>query len=493
MRAARSFSAFLPLLVLALCSCKSSNPANAAQASAPKPTPLTTIPTTQGGIIEYGSVAGATTLPAAMANVLSQMHQACGEKPSVGQVFRVKGSNSAGVIFTVVDHAQGNRQLAGMVIAAQTAPNQMEAAVVSDSADRFAQTANPMLQQLYAVWHPGQTQPASGTSGSSGSASTASTASPAPPVPLHTVTAPDNSASLGVPDGWTLNPQSGQGAIIVKGPNGEQIGMNMNRPAVDPTNPFQVNMARQRYSVIVPGSVVYAFRGDLTKEFVNVFQAWRKAGGQGPAQMQVDTIVPMQAPKGSHCVQATGHIDPDGKGMQAFNDMMCANDPVPAYGGYGVTLYHAMLPNAVADKEQGLQKAIISSYKENAQVVSQQINAQLNQKQQMDQQTLANAQQYVNQIHQIGAQATARMNATEAANDAQHAGYWAQQSSNAQNSAGFSNYLLDQSVVQNNNVGGTGAVGHTTEWNSAANAMVQANPNKYEIVNTPNYWQGVDY
>ena len=37
--------------------------------------------------------------------------------------------------------------------------------------------------------------------------------------------------------------------------------------------------------------------------------------------------------------------------MQTFNDMMCASDPVPAYGGYGVTLYHCMLPNAVADKE----------------------------------------------------------------------------------------------------------------------------------------------
>jgi hypothetical protein len=48
-------------------------------------------------------------------------------------------------------------------------------------------------------------------------------------------------------------------------------------------------------------------------------------------------------------------------------------------------------------------------------------------------------------------------------------------------------------VVQNNNVNGTGAVGHATVWNSTANAMVQANPNKYEIVNTPNYWQGVDY
>ena len=85
------------------------------------------------------------------------------------------------------------------------------------------------------------------------------------------------------------------------------------------------------------------------------------------------------------------------------------------------------------------------------------------------------------------------MNATEAANNAQHAGYWAQQDSNARNSSGFSNYLLDQSVVQNNNVRGTGVVGHSTEWNSTANAMVQANPNKYEIVNTPNYWQGVDY
>jgi len=85
------------------------------------------------------------------------------------------------------------------------------------------------------------------------------------------------------------------------------------------------------------------------------------------------------------------------------------------------------------------------------------------------------------------------MNATEAANDAQHAGYRSQQNTNAQNSAGFSNYLLDQSVVQNNNVNGTGAVGHATVWNSTANAMVQANPNKYEIVNTPNYWQGVDY
>jgi hypothetical protein len=312
-------------------------------------------------------------------------------------------------------------------------------------------------------------------------------------VPLHTVTAADNSASLGVPGGWTLDPSSGRGAIIVRGPNGEQLGMDMVRPAVDPTNPFQVNMQRQHYNVIVPGSVVYAFRGDLMKEFSNVFQAWRRAGGQGPAQIQVDKIEPMQAAQGNHCVHAMGHMDPDGKGMQSFNDMMCAMDPNPSYGGYSVLLDHALLPNAVADKEQDLQKAIIATYKVNAQVVNQQMAAQKQQKQQSDQQIRASAQQYVNQIHQIGQQATARMNATEAANDAQHAGYFAQQNSNAQNAAGFSNYLLDQSVVQNNNVGGTGAVGHATVWNATAGALVKANPNKYEIVDTPNYWQGVDY
>ena len=58
--------------------------------------------------------------------------------------------------------------------------------------------------------------------------------------------------------------------------------------------------------------------------------------------------------------------------------------------------------------------------------------------------------------------------------------------SEARNDAGFDNYLLDQSVVSN-------GAGHTTMWNSEANRLVQANPNKYQIVDTPNYWQGVDY
>jgi hypothetical protein len=279
----------------------------------------------------------------------------------------------------------------------------------------------------------------------------------------------------------------------VTGANGEQVGLGMNRGGIDPTNPFQVRMAQGHYSLIPPGTVVYAFRGDVTKEFTNLLQAWRRAGGQGPAQIQITSIQSMPTSPGNHCAQASGQMDPDGRGMQAFSTSICASDPTRDDGSYFLMVNHALFPLAVVEKDKDLFTAILKTYQPNVQVINQQDGALLRQKQQSDQQTLAWGQQYVNQIHQIGQQATARMNATEAANDAQHAGYWAQQNTNARNSAGFSNYLLDQSVVQNNNVGGTGAVGHATLWHSNAAALVKVNPNKWEIVNTPNYWKGIDY
>jgi len=336
------------------------------------------------------------------------------------------------------------------------------------------------------------TPAASTTAGGTGSAPTQGLTSGSP-TPLHRVSAPDNSASLSVPNGWAVQPNSGWGAIIVKGPNGEQIGLGMNKGAVDPTNAWQARMAAAHYSVVMPGSLVCPFRGDVTKEFANLFQAWRKSGGVGPAQIQIDAVKQMPTNPGNHCAQVSGQMDPDGKGMQAFIDLMCATDPTPDYGIYSVILNHALYPLAVFDKEKGALNAILLTYQPNPQVISQENAALLAKKKQSDQQTLAMAQIQVNHIKAIGAQATATFNATEQRNDAQHAGYWAQQNTNARNSAGFSNYLLDQSVVQNNNVRGTGAVGHATLWNSDANALVKANPNKWEIVNTPNYWKGIDY
>ena len=287
-----------------------------------------------------------------MGFVLRSVHNDCGERPQVGNLFQVRGTNSVAVFFTVVNRAHGNKPVAGMIIAAQTGSNQFEAGLVSDSADRFSQSVNPMLQQLFGVWHPGGT-PAASTASGGGPAPTQGSASGSP-VPLHRVTAPDNSVALSVPAGWTVNPNSGRGAIIVMGSNGEQIGLGMNRGGIDPTNPFRVRMAQQRYSLIPPGTVVYAFRGDVTKEFTNLLQAWRRAGGQGPARIEITSIQPMPTSPGNHCAQASGQMDPDGRGMQAFNTSICASDPTRDYGSYSIMVNHALFPLAVVDKDKEL-------------------------------------------------------------------------------------------------------------------------------------------
>ena len=114
---------------------------------------------------------------------------------------------------------------------------------------------------------------------------------------------------------------------------------------------------------------------------------------------------------------------------------------------------------------------------------------QAQQKAASDQAIMRNAQQQINQIHQIGAQATARYNATQATIDAQRASYWAQQDSNAKNGAGFSNYPLDQTVIRDVQDPNT----HVTVWNRTADAWQKAYPDRVEEVPTAQYIKGQDY
>lgn len=461
-------------------------------------TPLTTIDMPQGGRIVYGTVDGVTPQVTAMVRILRIMHQNCGERPQIGNVFKMRGTDSAGLFFTVVNHPAGNVQVAGLIIASQSAPGQ--AALVSDRADRFGQTVNPMLTKLFSVWHPGNVSDAFAPSqGGGGAAPTtavepskpAHTAAPAahagPAAKLNSVTAPDNSASISIPDGWQLDPRSGRGTIIVTGPRGEVLAANMMHNAVDPTSQWQRNFWRQG-GTPPPGSVVYPYHGNLAKAFPDMFQAWRRSNGLGPAKLQIDEIKSLPEKSTMECVTATGQIDADGKGPQAINDMMCAIPPLD-FGGYTITLWHASIPVALAAEEHDTQQAMIGSYKENQEVINQQMAQQAQQKAASDHAIMQNAQQQVDRIHQIGAQATARYNATQAANDAQHASYWAQQDNNARQGQGFSNYLLDQTVVRDNQYPDV----HATVSNSTATWLQQSFPNRVEEVPTSQYIQSQDY
>ena len=483
----RRFTATLSLVVVVLCACKTRTQAATTQAPPPR-IPITHLDSPEGGMIMYGTVDGAATQPAAMSKILRIVHENCGDKPQIGKVFRFRGTDTVGVFFTVVNHPGGNKHVAGLVIAAASGPQQVEAALISDEASRFGKTVNPMIQQLFGVWHPGGAARASASAGPARPSGGAS----AEPAALHQIVLPDRSASVAIPDGWHIDPTSGGGTIGVNGPHKEFIYLNASLSAIDPRDPAvrQGRMMAQRYGGGAPDNRVYLPYGvNLPQAFVTLYRDAQRRNNLPVPTIQIGNS--SQIP-GKPCASLEGtQIGGPNPGTFKFFGVFC-EDP-PQYGMWMASFFLALLPESVAAQEHDTAQAILSSFQVNRQVVNAQASAY--------------AAPAIDAIHRIGREATARYNATQAANDAQHAGYWAQQNANAaqhsewnasqnnnaRNGQGFSNYILDQTVVQDNNMYGNGTVGHGTVWNSTADALIKADPNRFESVDTPNYWQGTDY
>jgi hypothetical protein len=491
-------SAFLTLAFLCLCANKS----GAQVQVTPPPTPMTHLDAAQGGKIVYGTVDGATTQAAAMSSVLREVHSNCGEKPQIGKVFQFKGTNTIGVFFTVTNHPGGDKKMAGLVLSAASGPRQVDAAMISNDALLFGKTANPMMRQLFGVWRPGKQPAASGTKKTANTPS----AGTAPAAGMHTVVAPDNSASMSVAGGWQLNPHSGGSTMILNGPNGELAVWGAVGNVVDPYNPQQVQAVR---AGIYRGTrtILYSYPEDLEEAYPELWQAWRRAINLPPARLQVDSIQPLQMdPQKGRGVFVIGHIDQDGQGTKKLFDIFCIS-PQTQWGAYTLHSTFNIMTDAQFKQEQNTVMAMMQSVKVDQQVMSRQLQQMLAQKQASDQAIMQNAQRQIQNIRNIGAQATARYNATQAANAAQQANWEAGQHANeaqqanweagqdaqARNNQNFSNYLLDQTVVQDNNMYNNGTVGHGTVWNSTADALVKTDPDRFEYVDKPNFWEGTDF
>jgi len=415
-----------------------------------------------GGVIVYG-VVNADNTAVAMGSILHTVQNNCGERPQVGQVFRVRGSNTDAVFFTVTNHSHGDKQVAGLIIASQSGPNQVEAAMLSGDANRFSSTLNPMLKRLSSEWHPNE-RTQSGRRAS------------APPRPMQRAMLPDRSATVSVPNGWMVKGGGGTATIIETNYNAI-ININMVRGATNPGG-RQYGPSTGMGAKIVYPSNIDPVRGaaGLIKEFYHL--------SNQNLDFRVENANLIAGPPRQRCVNAIGHgmlgnhPNLSVKDYWEMEALVCTTAP-NNMGEYTVTLTLSEIDPRFADRERATVAAIFMSYEVDQAVVAGQAGAI--------------AAPAIAAIHQIGANATARMKANDIANDKQHADWNAQQDLNSRKIQGFSNYILDQSVVQNNNVYGTGAVGHSTEWNSVANALVKADPKKYEIVNYPNFWEGTDY
>jgi hypothetical protein len=437
-------------------------------------TRLTTLQGTQGGTIVYGLVDGATTPASAMARILHNVQNNCGDKPQVGRVFRVRGSDSDAVFFTVTNRAQGNQPVAGELIAAPTGPKTVEAALVSDSAARFGTTMNPLLKQLFGVWHPGEGGEAGGR---------ASGSRPAPPEPLHQVWNQDHSALIAIPTGWKVQGNGGT-TLVIEGNYNAMINLNLVRGAT--ANPYY-----RPYGGMTTGmgvKMVYPANVDPVRAFPGFIREFYRVNNQR-IDFRMASAEQMAGPPGQRCVHAIGHglllgatrpppPNITEKDYWEMEFLACTTAP-NRMGDYTVTISTYEIDPRFVDRYRATMAAILQSYQVNQAVVSQEANVI--------------AAPAIDAIHRIGAEATARMKANDIANDQQHADWRQGEDNISRNTQSFSNYLLDQTVVQDNNMYGNGTIGHGTLWNAEADALVKHDPNRYEYVTTPNYWRGTDY
>jgi len=429
-------------------------------------TALNTIDNPGGGKIVYGHVNGATTEPAAMGDILRSLHSQYGDRPQVGRVFQVRGTNSVAVFFTLVKRTQGNTHVAGMLIVSKAGGDNVEAAVVSDDATRFGSTINPMLKTLFAAWHPG------------GGAQGPATGSNASAAQLRTVTLQDNSASVGLPEGWNLTPQSGMGTIIAQGPNGEAVAlgypflaMDLRNPRVQRTQAWAQGAGR---NTVYGRTLYYPYGGDLGKTFVDLNAMFRQKNGLPVPSVQIASESPVPAPGAGRCARITGQVDPqDGKGPREMNMVFCQGAEAPA-GTYINLAYYTAVPVAHADRERATMGAILASFNVNQSVVNAQAGAI--------------AKPAIDAIHEIGRRAAQQAADAHAMEDAHNRSVEARWDAQDKSNQAFSNYLLDQTVIQDN-----AQNTHETVWNQTADALVKNNPDRYQYVNTPNYWKGVDY
>jgi hypothetical protein len=421
---------------------------------------LKTIDNPGGGQIVYGPVAGQTSMQGAMGAMLRNVHSRFGERPQIGRFFQSGGSDSVATFFTVMAKSQGGKHIAGMVIVSMPSGGPPTGAIVYDDAQRFGTTANPMLKKLNEVWHVDSAKPTAASG-----ASVPATNVP----PLQQTPFPDGSGSIGLPAGWQIT-SAGKGVVNAVGPNSESIHFGLYFPILDPRNPQ--NQMSLRSGRPLPGMyTAYPSGGDLVQAFLAVVQQVHQKQHAAMPTINITSSKKMPtSPTETDSVLLTADIDShDGKGLMAWSLLVSALRPITG-GTWAITVNQGSLPKRLADQEWPTITAIANSWRLNGAVIQAQTQAE------------------IGRIKQIGANSKAQADAAHAAEDAHNASVEARWDSQARSNQNFSNYLLDQTVVQDNNTGG-----HATVWNQAADSLVKADPNRYQYVQSPDFLKGIDY
>ncbi len=419
----------------------------------------------QGGKISYGKIDGQANEAGAMGVVLRNLHTQYGVRPQVGRLFQVRNTNSVATFFSLPAGGKNPSAKSGMLIAEKTAPGRVEVGMICDDAQRFAHNMNPMLQTLFEQWHPAA--PAGQDTAQRGAVEA-----------MRNFTLPDNSASVQLPASWHVLPGSGGGTILAEGPNKEQVALGFTFYAMDTNNPAAQSAMRfaqgSGRNTVYAKTMYYPYGADLGKTYADMTNMFRRQHGLSPARIEITSERPVPA-QGQRCAQLLGRVEvPDDHiGLREMNTVFCSAPP--AYGGgYLSGAAHTAVPVALADKERATMGAILASFQPNNAVIQRQANAI--------------AAPTIAAIHEIGKRAAQQARDADEMRISTREHYEKQQDIQDRAAQGYTNTFRENSVVLDkwNNA-------HGTVDNGMAEALVQSDPNRFEYVDVPNYWKGIDY
>lgn len=176
---------------------------------------------------------------------------------------------------------------------------------------------------------------------------------PAAPVSLQTYTAPDQSASAGVPAGWNVT-KGAYGVIQMSGPKGEEISLG--------NGVFVMNGSFQPgQKANGPISMMMPYQAPLAQKYAMLWQQASAQAGDPTAQVTIVSATPISLGNVAQCGIFLGKLT-NTKGAFNFESRFCAL-PMDTNGVFKLFWLNAQLPAALAAQERATAEAVLRSYK----------------------------------------------------------------------------------------------------------------------------------
>jgi hypothetical protein len=419
-----------------------------------------------GGTIAYAIMPQQHTAQGAINKVMQYVTARFGGTPMVSHVLKSKDGNSLAVTFTIKATIESPGDMTGLALVAVSAAGPGKGAVLSDQSSRFGTTVGDMLQQMEQV-APGSSattamassvaparapgpSPATSTATAapkSAAPTAASTAAATPIGPLHATAFPDGSGTVGLPDGWKIV-AAHAAEVIAQGPPPAQLHFDLVVNAYDPSR-----LTASGRMQLGKGTHAIAYDADIVSK-LNLI-ATQNAQLQNRAPPTVKLVGTHQDAPNNYLI--IDDVTPgDGSvPFRAWTQILVS--PLSAAGTYYLTLYQVLLPQSLStDQGNAAVRAFFASYHADTQRATAELAAGNAQTQQITSSYMANSQRMA---------------------DA------------SQRSFAADDYaLLGNTVVRDRDFSAHGLVS-----DNLADALTQADPNRFQEVPPSQYIKGVDY